>query len=227
MAGVAALGALVSSLTAKPSEAQTTTPPGGSSAQQCLDPALAVCSDGQVIAILRAANQGEVDVAESVVNRVSDAKVKALAETIISDHNHALDQLDQLITKTGIEPVENDNSEEIAAAADQTIASLKSKKGKALDRDYAADEILDHIQTIGVGDHLLVPSAKNAQLKALLTTLRPTLVKHLQLANQAQTSVSGACGGTTSASGGDAGTAHDAGAAHDGGASGTTTRGKR
>jgi len=156
---------------------------------------LAVCSDGQVIAILQAANQGEIDVAQSVVDRVQTASVRELAQMIIDDHTKARDQLDQLVTSTGIEPVENDNSEELAESADTAIASLKAKKGSELEKSYVAHEILDHIQTIGTGDHLLGPSAKNAQLKATIQALRPTLVKHLQQASQAQGAVSSACGG--------------------------------
>jgi len=168
-----------------------------------LNPALAVCSDGQVIAILQAANQGEIDVAQSVIDRLQDKNVQLLAQTIIDDHTKALDQVDQLSSSAGIEPVENDNSEELAESADTTIASLEKESGDKLEKSYVAHELLDHIQTIGVGDHLLGPSAKNAQLKATIQALRPTLVKHLQLASQAQTAISGACGGTsTQADGG-------------------------
>jgi putative membrane protein len=171
-----------------------------------LDPALPLCSDGQVIAILQAANQGEIDVAKAVIDRVQNPSVQELAQTIIDDHTAALEKVDQLITSSSIEPIENDNSEELAESADMTIASLQSETGSDLEKSYVAHEIFDHIQTIGTGDHLLGPSATNPQLKATIQAVRPTLVKHLQLASQAQRSISGACGGQSSQTEGDAGT---------------------
>jgi len=149
------------------------------------------------VAILRAENQGEVDVANAVVKRLQDPATRSLAQRIITDHNAALKQLDKLITSTKIEPVENDLSQELDEAADAEISAVSKKKGSDLDVSYAAHEVLDHAQTIAVGDHLLVPSAKNAQLASLLTSLRPTLVTHETLASQALTKVSGACGGSS------------------------------
>src|SRR4051812_34492646 len=118
LCGLGVAGSIVYGLvSAQTSDAQGNPPSTTGSTpqeqQQCLDPALPVCSDGQVVAILQAANQGEIDVAKAVIGRVQDPSVQGLAQTIINDHSAALDKVDQLITSLNIEPIENDNSEEL------------------------------------------------------------------------------------------------------------------
>ncbi|MEO6024598.1 MAG: DUF4142 domain-containing protein, partial [Burkholderiales bacterium] len=51
------------------------------------------------------------------------------------------------------------------------------------------NEVAYHQQVIDAIDKTLIPSAQNAELKALLVKVRPAFVAHLEHAKQIQTSL--------------------------------------
>ena len=68
----------------------------------------------------------------------------------------------------------------------ENVAHLKTLKGDAFDKAYIEHEIVYHQQVIDAMDKTLIPSASNAELKALLVKVRPAFVAHLEHAKQVQ-----------------------------------------
>jgi putative membrane protein len=180
---------------ASPSTGTTTQADPAAAAEQCKEPALPVCSDAQVAAIVRAANQAEVDVSNAVIDQLASEATREFAQRIIDDHTTALEELDRLLGDANLTPVENDVSAAIDEEADQAIAALEELDGSQLDRAYLAQQLLAHLQTLSTGDHVLLPSAKNTQLTEMIRTKRPVLVQHTQEATQVQSELGRACGG--------------------------------
>jgi putative membrane protein len=64
---------------------------------------------------------------------------------------------------------------------------LKTLSGAAFDKAYIDHEIAYHAAVLSALDKTLIPSAQNAELKALLVKVRPAFVAHLDMAKQIQT----------------------------------------
>ncbi len=188
-----------------------------SSQGMCLPaPSLAVCSDGQIVAILHESAIGEVALAQAVLPRLSDANVKAFAQKMINDHTASDMSLQSTAKAAGITAVENGLSQEIADEAQDEIQALSSKTGSALDKSYMRHAVLEHLGDLAVSDHVITPSVKNSTLAMAALTVRALVAMHVQLATSIVGSLEGACGGMTSTSA-DGGTGGDSGTGGDGG----------
>ncbi len=60
--------------------------------------------------------------------------------------------------------------------------------GASFDRAYTANEVTYHENLLGAIDQVLIPSAQNGELKALLEQTRPAVVDHLRHAKELQSS---------------------------------------
>jgi len=72
---------------------------------------------------------------------------------------------------------------------DENLAALKKLHGGAFDRAYVDHEVTYHQSVIDAVDSTLIPSAKNAELKALLVKVRPAFIAHLEHAKTLQASL--------------------------------------
>jgi putative membrane protein len=160
-----------------------------------VNPTLAICSDGQSAAILQAANQAEVDLANAVSARLTDPNVQAFAQRMITDHTNANQALAATLSSTGIAPIPNGLSSELTAAATVQVQALAPMTGQALERAYINGAVLDHLTVLNLMDRLLTPSIKNAQLANVAAQGRAAVADHTVLATQVQTAIEGSCGG--------------------------------
>ena len=71
----------------------------------------------------------------------------------------------------------------------RTSTNLKTLKGAAFDKAYVDHEVVYHQAVIDAIDKTLIPSAQNAELKALLVKVRPAFVAHLDHAKQLQSTL--------------------------------------
>jgi len=74
----------------------------------------------------------------------------------------------------------------IVVTANQVDMGLS---GAAFDKAYIANEVAYHQQVLDAVDKVLIPSAKNDELKALLVKVRPAFVSHLEQAKRVQASL--------------------------------------
>ena len=69
------------------------------------------------------------------------------------------------------------------------MEKLQHASGPAFDKAYVDHEVAYHQQVIDALDKVLIPNAKNAELKALLVKVRPAFVAHLEHAKMLQASL--------------------------------------
>ena len=93
------------------------------------------------------------------------------------------------MTKLKVTPEDNPTSQSIKKGGDENVASLKTLKGAAFDKAYIDREVAYHQQVLDAVDKTLIPSASNAELKALLVKVRPAFVAHLEHAKHVQSSL--------------------------------------
>lgn len=161
----------------------------------CKVPKVRACSDGQVAAILLTANQGEVELAQSVIDRLESPEAKALAERLIADHAQAKQKLEALVEEAGIEPRESANSKELEDGTKLEIAALATKSGEELETSFVSHAVLDHVKDLGLIDHLLLPSVRHPKLARHVREERATIAVHALLASDVQADTVGSCGG--------------------------------
>jgi putative membrane protein len=108
---------------------------------------------------------------------------------MVTDHTGVNKQATELVTKLHVTPKDNPTAQSLKAEGQKNVAHLKTLKGAAFDKAYVDNEVTYHQQVIDALDKTLIPSASNAELKALLVKVRPAFVAHLEHAKQLQSSL--------------------------------------
>ncbi|HEX5514927.1 MAG TPA: DUF4142 domain-containing protein [Gammaproteobacteria bacterium] len=169
---VKGLAAIALALLAIPAFAQSTKP-----------------NDAQIAAIVVAANQVDIDAGKLAVKHAYDPEVKAFAERMITDHTAVNKQATALVKKLNVTPEENELSKSLKADGAKTLDKLRELKDGQFDRAYIDNEVKYHQAVLEVIDKTLLPNAQNAELKELITKVRPAIEAHLKHAEQLQASL--------------------------------------
>jgi putative membrane protein len=153
-------------------------------------PALALAqgkpSDPQIAGIVVTANQIDVDAGKLAKSRSQNKEVQQFAQQMITDHIAVNKQAGALAKKLGVTPEDSDTTKSLKQGAADNIASLKTRKGAEFDKAYVDHEVVYHQQVLDAIDKVLIPSAQNAELKGLITKVRPAIAAHLDHAKHLQ-----------------------------------------
>ncbi len=158
----------------------------------CLAPAATsaqTVSDAQIASIVVTANQVDIDAGKLAASKATNPEIKKFGQQMVADHTGVNKQATALVTKLKVTPEDNSTSQSLKAGGDKNIANLKSLKGAEFDKAYIDNEVTYHQAVIDAIDKTLVPSAQNAELKALLVKVRPAFVAHLEHAKMIQSSL--------------------------------------
>jgi putative membrane protein len=170
------------------SAASAATTPAPDTAKPAAAAAPAI-NDAQIAHIAVTANAIDSTAGALAKKKASAKAVKDFAQTMVSDHAGVNKQAVALATKLNVTPEDNDVSKQLTAGAEQNIANLQSLSGAAFDKAYIDHEVAYHQAVLDALDKTLIPSAQNADLKALLVKVRPAFVAHLDRAKSIQSSL--------------------------------------
>jgi len=157
-----------------------------------LAPAMAFAqapSDPQIAGIVVTANQIDIDAGKLAKAQSKSKEVQQFAQQMITDHTAVNKQAAALAKKLGVTPEDSDTSKALKQAAADTAKKLKGLKGAQFDKAYVDNEVAFHQQVLDAIDKVLVPGAKNEELKALIVKVRPAIVAHLEHAKHLQGSL--------------------------------------
>ena len=146
-------------------------------------------TDPQIAAIVVTANQVDIDAGKIAAARGTNPEVKKFGELMAADHSGVNKSATELVTRLKVTPEENATSRALKAGGEKNVAHLKGLKGAAFDKAYIDNEVAYHQQVLDAVDKTLIPSASNAELKALLVKVRPAFVAHLEHAKHLQSSL--------------------------------------
>ncbi len=146
-------------------------------------------TDAQIAAIVVTANQVDIDAGALAAKKGSNADVKAFGKQMVTDHTGVNKAATDLVTKLKVTPESNPTSESLKEGGAKNVAALEALSGAAFDKAYIDHEVAYHQQVLDALDKTLIPSAQNAELKALLVKVRPAFVAHLEHARQIQASL--------------------------------------
>ena len=146
-------------------------------------------TDAQIAHIVVTANQVDIDAGKLAESKGSNGDLKKFGLQMVTDHTGVNKQATELVTKLKVTPQDNPTSQSLKAGGEKNIANLKTLKGAAFDKAYIDNEVAYHQAVIDAIDKTLIPSAQNAELKALLVKVRPAFVAHLEHAKKLQSSL--------------------------------------
>jgi putative membrane protein len=141
-------------------------------------------TDAEVAHVAVTANSIDIDLAKFAETKTHSAPVRAFAQRMITDHGNVNEQAAALAKKLGVTPADNAVSQSLQADAKQARTKLESLQGAAFDRAYLDREIAYHQAVLDALDKVLIPTTDNAELKKLLTDVRPAFVSHLDHAKR-------------------------------------------
>ena len=143
-------------------------------------------TDPQIAAIVVTANQVDVDAGKLAKSKAQSPEVKEFAQRMITDHSGVNKAATELVQKLHVTPEPNATSASLKQGGDENLAKLKTLSGTAFDKAYIDHEVAYHEAVLSALDKTLIPSAQNAELKALLVKVRPAYVAHLDMAKELQ-----------------------------------------
>ncbi len=143
-------------------------------------------NDAQIASIVVTANQVDIEAGQLAKSTSTNADVKQFAQLMITDHTGVNKSAVALVTKLKVTPEDNPTSQSLKSGGEQNVANLKKLKGADFDKAYIDHEVAYHQQVLDAVDKTLIPSAQNAELKALLVKVRPAFVAHLEHAKKVQ-----------------------------------------
>ena len=152
-------------------------------------PAAAKPNDAQIAHIAVTANSLDSAAGVTAKKKGTSKAVKDFAQTMIDDHTAVNKQAVALAAKLKVTPEDNDVSRSLKSEADGAMPTIQARSGADFDKSYIGHEVTFHQTVLDALDKTLIPNAQNAELKALLTKVRPSIAAHLERAKSIQTSL--------------------------------------
>ena len=146
-------------------------------------------SDPQIAGIVVTANAIDIDAGKLAKSHTKNKEVSKFAQLMITDHAAVNKQAGALAKKLGVKPEDSPTSQSLKTGAAENTKNLKGLKGAAFDKAYVDHEVAYHQQVLDAIDKVLIPSAKNAELKNLIVKVRPAIAAHLDHAKMIQSSL--------------------------------------
>jgi putative membrane protein len=148
-------------------------------------------TDAEIAHIVVTANQVDIDAGKLAEVKSTNKDVKAFGKQMVTDHGGVNRQAIALVARLKVAPADNAPSQSLKAGGAENVKRLRSLKGVEFDKAYVAHEVAYHEQVIAAIDTTLIPNARNEELKALITKVRPAFVAHLEHAKMVQAALDG------------------------------------
>lgn len=149
--------------------------------------AIARLGDREIVDVLATANAAEIDSGSLALKKSRDAEVKTFATEMITGHGAASAKTETVAATLDLKPEANDTSKGMKQTHDYAVEGLWGLDGFAFDKAYVDLAVKAHTELLDTIDRVLLPSAQNDELVALITELRPTVAAHLDHAKRLQT----------------------------------------
>ena len=146
-------------------------------------------SDANIAAMVLALNNTDLSYARLVPARAQRDDVKQFAERMLTDHVGVNGLVTELLRKLDLAAEDNTMSLDMRDESAGRRDILRELSGFAFDSTYMENEVAYHQKVLRSLDEVMLPSARNADLKSLLVTVRPAVAAHLAHAEQTRANV--------------------------------------
>ena len=152
---------------------------GGEAGEGGASGAFASLDDAQILKVLSTANVGEVSVAQVAKPSLQNSAAASFAQMMIDEHTAANGKTLALVATKHLAPEPSDVSGSLEDDATAVIATLSKTPPAAFDKAYMDSQVTMHQKVLSTIDWRLLPSASDADVKALLGALRTSVATHL------------------------------------------------
>ena len=147
-------------------------------------------SDPNIAAMVLALNNTDISYARLALGqRAQRDDVKKFAERMLTDHTGVNGLVTQLLTKLDVAPEDNQLSLDMRDESANKRDLMRELTGYAFDSTYIENEVSYHQKFLSQIDNLMLRDARNAELRNLLTAVRPAVAAHLAHAEQVRADV--------------------------------------
>ena len=162
----------------------------------------AAIGDAEIVAVLTAVNNGEVQLNNVAVTKAVAPVARSYAQDLVNAHTASQTRLNGVITAASITPKDSAVSTDLTQTASQLVSKLQAQNLDTFDTTYIQSQIDVHRQVLEIIDEQLLPNVKGDAVRAEIRATRAEVVEHLNRARAI---------GETLDLGVDAGTEADAG----------------
>jgi putative membrane protein len=142
--------------------------------------------DGQIVAVVHVADQGEIEQARQAVRKARSERVKQYAQHMVTEHSAAEAKLTAVHTGPGSASQESAVTAQLRSSGNEIMGRLKSASGSDFDRAYIGAQVTEHAQVLDLLDNKLIPQAQNPDLRKALQDIRAKVENHLKMAETIQ-----------------------------------------
>lgn len=178
---------------AQPAPAATPARTTGTSRPATAPPARAASrerlSDPNIAAMVLALNNTDISYARLAPSRAERDDVKKFAQRMLTDHTGVNQLVSNLLTKLDVAPEDNTASLDMRDESANKRDIMRELMGYAFDSTYIENEVSYHKKFLASIDNVMLPGARNAELRGLLTAVRPAVAAHLAHAEQVRADV--------------------------------------
>lgn len=168
-------------------------PEAGAPAAQASQPSRPVpkgsISDANIAAMVLASNNTDISYARLVPSRAQRDDVKKFAERMLTDHTGVNALVTQLLAKLDLAPEDNVISLDMRDESANKRDLMRELSGFAFDSTYMENEVAYHQKFLASIDNQMLPAVRHADLRALLSAVRPAVAAHLAHAEQVRADV--------------------------------------
>jgi putative membrane protein len=146
-------------------------------------------SDGNIAAMLMASNNTDISYARLVPSRAARDDVKRFAQRMLTDHVGVNTMVNELLAALDLAAQDNVESLDMRDESADKRDIMRELSGYAFDSTYIENEVSYHRKFLLSIDAVMLPRARNEQLRNLLTSVRPAVAAHLAHAEQVRADV--------------------------------------
>jgi putative membrane protein len=143
-------------------------------------------NDANIAAIILAANNTDISYARLAPNRAESQAVKDFAARMMTDHAAVNETVMNVLNRIRLTPEDNSTSLDFRDESTTKRDLMRDLTGRAFDSTYIANEISYHTKLLASIDRVLLPNARNPELKRTIAGIRPAVAGHLAHAEQVQ-----------------------------------------
>ena len=146
-------------------------------------------TDANIAAMVLALNNTDISYARLAPARAEREDVRKFAERMLTDHTGVNQLVTNLMAKLDLAAEDNVASLDMRDESAEKRDLMRELSGYRFDSTYIENEISYHRKFLAQIDNVLLPSARNTELRGLLTAVRPAVASHLAHAEQVRADV--------------------------------------
>ena len=148
-------------------------------------------NDPNIAAMVLALNNTDLSYARVALapSHADRPDVREFATRMLTDHTGVNGLVNDLLAKLDVQPVDNTASLDLRDESANRRDAMRDLTGYPFDSTYIENEVSYHQKFLMSIDSLFLPAARNAELKKLLTAVRPAVAAHLAHAEQVRANV--------------------------------------